>query len=388
VIHRLTRGVIPDKPHTVHEVDGRLTYEHCFTRSGFEAAYTILWHRRPPHWVASEEDLGAHPGFADATWQGPLRRCHYLGGAVPAGESPFLGRRLLLANPDLGVWLGRPQGSDETLVANADGDELHFVHEGSGTLHCPLGELPFQAGDYLSVPRALPHRLLLDRPSLLLTLELRTGLRVPRQYRTPEGQLSMYAPYTHSDFGEPRWPQGGPETLAAPRRLLVQKGGRLTAFELPHDPFDVVGWDGQVWPFTFPIRAFQPKTGLVHLPPTIHTTFAAAGLVVCSFVPRAVDFHPRAIPCPYAHSSPDCDEILFYVDGNFTSRKGVGPASISLHPRGLPHGPHPGTYEASIGSTRTDELAVMVDTDRPLLPTPHAAALEDPAYNRSWVTTP
>jgi len=385
MIHRLTRGQIPDKPHTVFEVDGAMTIEHCFTRAGFEAAYTIMWHRRPPHWTSTEEDLGAHPGFAEAAWEGPLRRSHYLTGSVPEGGTPFLGRRLLLANPDVGVWLGRPTESEPTLVANADGDELHFVHAGSGELHSPLGRLPFRPGDYVAVPRGLPHRLLLDGPAWLLTLDIRTALRLPRQYRTPEGQLSMYAPYTHHDFGEPQWPDGGAETLAAPRRLVVLKGGRLTAFELAHDPFDVVGWDGQVWPFTFPIRAFQPKTGLVHLPPTIHTTFAAPGLVVCSFVPRVVDFHPRAIPCPYAHSSPDCDEILFYVEGNFTSRKGVGPGSVSFHPRGLPHGPHPGTYESSVGTTRTDELAVMVDTDRPLLPTTHARSIEDGAYNRSWV---
>ncbi len=144
------------------------------------------------------------------------------------------------------------------------------------------------------------------------------------------------------------------------------------------------GWDGQLWPFAFPILAYQPKTGQIHLAPTIHTTFAGSGYVVCSFVPRVVDFHDRAIPCPYPHSSPDCDEILFYVEGNFTSRKGVGPGSISFHPRGVPHGPHPGTYEASIGTTRTDELAVMVDTFKPLLPTKHAAAIEDEGYNLGW----
>jgi homogentisate 1,2-dioxygenase len=166
---------------------------------------------------------------------------------------------------------------------------------------------------------------------------------------------------------------------------VVQAAGRLTAFEMTNDGFDVVGWDGQVWPFAFPIRAFQPKTAAVHLPPTIHTTFAGPGYVVGSFVPRVVDFHDRAIPCPYPHSSPDCDEVLFYVEGAFTSRKGIGPASITLHPRGIPHGPHPGTYEASIGTERTDELAVMIDTFKPLLPTEHAQAIEMEDYNLSWV---
>jgi len=385
MIHRLTRGVIPDKPHTGFEVDGRLTFEHCFTREGFDGPYVIMWHREPPHWVEAEEDLGPHPGWAELEWQGPLRRCHYLTGDVPEGGTPFLGRRLLMGNPDVGVWLSRPTETEPTLVANADGDELTFVHAGSGALECPLGIVPFKVHDYVYVPRGLPHRWRLDGPAHLFVTEARNPLRVPSQFRGTEGQLNMFAPYTHHDFVEPQWPDGGPETLTAPRRLLVQNGGRLTAFDMVHDPFDVVGWDGQLWPFAFSIHDYQPKTGQIHLPPTVHVTFAGSGYVVCSFVPRVVDFHDRAIPCPYPHSSPDCDEILFYVEGNFTSRKGIGPGSISLHPRGIPHGPHPGTYEASIGTTRTDELAVMVDTFKPLVPTRHATAIEDSGYNRSWV---
>ena len=385
MIHRLKRGEIPDKPHTVFEVDGKLTYEHCFTRAGFESIHTIMWHRQPPHWVESEEDLGRHPGWAEASSSEPLRRSHYRCERHGGGGSPFLARRLLFANSDIGVWLACPSESEPNLVANADGDELVFVHKGTGRVECPLGVVSFSQHDYLYVPQGLPHRLVIDGPAVLLTMEARSPLRVPKQYRSPEGQLSMYAPYTHHDFREPEWPDGGPESLAASRRLIVQREGRLTALEVTHDPFDVVGWDGQVWPFAFPIRSFQPKTASIHLPPTIHTTFAGNGYVVCSFVPRMVDFSDGAIPCPYPHSSPDCDEILFYVEGNFTSRKGVGPGSLTLHPRGLPHGPHPGTYEASIGTDRTDELAVMVDTFKPLEPTTFAAAIEDLDYNRSWV---
>ncbi len=385
MIHRLHRGVIPRKPHTVFEVDGALSFEHCITRAGFESIYTIAWQRKPPHWFSSEEDLGIHPGWAEAAWEGPLRRCHYLTTELPAGGSPFLGRKLMVANPDIGVWLARPTESEPTLVANADGDELTFVHAGSGRVECPLGVVEFTTHDYVYVPQGMPHRWVLDGPAHLMMMEARSPLRVPKQYRCPEGQLSMYAPYTHHDFVAPAWPDGGPESLEAPRRLVVQSGGRLTAFEFANDPFDVVGWDGQLWPFAFPILAFQPKTSSVHLPPTIHTTFAGEGYVVCSFVPRVVDFGDGAIPCPYPHSSPDCDEILFYVEGNFTSRKGVGPGSISLHPRGLPHGPHPGTYEASIGTKRTDELAVMIDTFKPLVPTAHAAVIEDREYNLGWV---
>jgi len=385
MIHRTFRGLIPDKPHTVHEVDGKLTMEHCLTREGFEDIYTCMWHRQAPHWVTSGTSLGRHPGWGEPVGQDALRRAHFLSAKVPEGGTHLKARIQLLETPDIGVWLARPTETEPTLVTNADGDELTFVHAGSGRVECPLGVLPFGPQDYVYVPQGLPHRWVLDGPAHLLVLECRSRMRVPKQYSTHGGQLSMYAPYTHHDFREPEWPEGGIEAIEGPRTVIVKSHQRLTSFELSHDPFDVVGWDGQIWPFAFPIRAFQPKTGLIHLPPTIHTTFAGNGYVVCSFVPRVVDFHERAIPCPYAHSSPDCDEILFYVEGNFTSRKGVGPGSLTLHPRGLPHGPHPGTYEASIGTTRTDEMAVMVDTYKPFVPTANATTLEDPDYNLSWV---
>lgn len=385
MIHRLQRGVVPAKPHTVLEVGGAVAFEHCFTRHGFDGAYTIMYHATPPHYVAREEALGPHPGLAAANWDGPVRRRHFRTGAASGGAGPFLARRLLLANADIGVWVAAADRDDDTLVGNGDGDEMTFVFRGSGRVESPLGSLRFAAGDYVWVPRALPHRWRLDGPASLLVLEARSGIDLPRQFRNHAGQITMDAPYSHRDFREPEWPDGGPRGLGAPRRLLMQRHGELTAMELVNDPFDVVGWDGQVWPYAFPIRAYQPKAGLVHLPPTSHITFAGRGFVVCSFVPRLVDFHERAIPCPYPHSSVDCDEIIFYVDGNFTSRRGVAPGSITLHPIGVPHGPHPGRYEGSIGAKRTDELAVMVDTFSPLLPTDHARAHEDDGYNQSWL---
>ncbi len=385
MIHRIVRGRVPAKPHIAFEPDGALAFEHCLTRQGFDGAYTIMYHRRPPHWVTADEDRGPHPGWAEARWDGDLQRRHYRTAGVPEGGTPFLGRRLMLANPDLGVWIGRPTESEPTLVANADADELTYVHRGRGRLECPLGVLPFGPEEYLFVPRSLPHRLVLDEPAYLMVMEGRSYIDLPKQFRNPSGQLTMDAPYSHRDFREPEWPADGPASLGAPRRLLVLKNGRLTAFDEANDPFDVIGWDGQVWPFAFPIRAYQPKTGLIHLPPTIHITFAGGGFVVCSFVPRLLDYHERAIPCPYAHSSVHCDEIIFYSDGDFTSRKGIETGSVTLHPPGLPHGPHPGRYEGSIGVKRTDELAVMVDTFKQLLPTEHAAAVEDRGYNLSWI---
>ncbi len=385
MIHRLQRGVVPDKPHTVFKPEGELAYEHPMTRQGVEGPYTIIYPRRPPHWVSATEEMGPLPGAAEAQWDGALRRRHFLTGRLGDGGSPFLARRLVLSNPDLGVWIAHADRDDDTLVQNADADELVFVQTGAGRLDTVLGALPFEAEDYVFIPRTLAHRWRLDAPTSMLVLEGRTYLDIPRQFRNPSGQLRMDAPYTHRDFRAPEWPEGGPRALKAPLRVIVKRGGRLTAFELAHDLFDIYGWDGQVWPFVFPIRAYQPKTGLVHLPPTIHITFAGGGFVVCSFVPRVTDTHPEAIPCPYPHSSPDCDEIIFYVSGNFTSRKGITHGSISLHPTGVPHGPHPGTYEASIGTHRTDELAVMVDTFKPLLPTEHARSIEDAEYNSSWL---
>jgi homogentisate 1,2-dioxygenase len=385
MIHRLQRGIVPAKPHTVLEVDGAIAYEHCFTRRGFEGAFTIMYHRKPPHWVSREEALGPHPGLAPAGWDGGVRRRHFRTGEVGGGGRPFRARRLLMSNHEIGIWVANADRDDDTLVANGDADEMTFVFRGAGRVECPLGVLRFEAGDYVYMPRALAHRWRLDAPASLLVLEARSGIDLPKQFRNHTGQITMDAPYSHRDFREPEWPDGGPHGLDAPRRLLMQRHGELTAMELVNDPFDVVGWDGLVWPYAFPIRAYQPKAGLVHLPPTTHITFAGGGFVVCSFVPRLVDFHERAIPCPYPHSSVDCDEIIFYVDGNFTSRRGVSPGSITLHPIGVPHGPHPGRYEASIGSKRTDELAVMVDTFSPLLPTDHARAVEDAGYNQSWV---
>jgi homogentisate 1,2-dioxygenase len=385
MIHRTYRGQIPKLPHTVFEPEGKLAFEHCFTRQGFDGAYTILYHREAPHWVEGEKDLGEHPGLGGtaAAEDGPLRRAHFQTGGLAGGASPFLARRLLLWNADVGIWYAQASESEPTLVANVDGDELVYVYRGRGRVHSALGDLEFAAEDYVYVPRGLPHRWVLHEPVELLVMEGRSWVDVPRQFRHHTGQLDMGAPYSHRDFGEPEWwPNGRPE---GPRQLVSQRNGRLTELTLANDPYDVYGWDGQVWPFTFPIRSFRPKTGLVHLPPTIHTTFAGGGFVVCSFVPRMVDTHEAAIPCPYAHSSVDCDEVIFYVEGSFTSRKGITSGSVTLHPAGIAHGPHPGTYEASVGTKRTEELAVMIDTFKPLAVTDHAWAVEDRDYNTSWV---
>jgi homogentisate 1,2-dioxygenase len=387
MIDRMQLGVVPAKPHTVHRVDGELTFEECFTRQGFDGAYSILYHRRHPArssgWSAS--DRGWKPPQPAATDQ--LSRRHYVTPKLPSGGTMIDGRVPLLFNSDVHLLVSRPDRSDDTYLANGDGDELHFVHEGSGRIESMFGVLPFKAGDYVFLPRSTIHRWVIDQAAFVFTIEARTFIDVPKNFRNASGQLRMDAPYSHRDFGRPQWPAGGLDkaSAAGPRTIVAKKGGRFSQYTHPGPILDIVGWDGFTWPFTFAIEKYQPKTGLVHLPPTIHTTFAGGRFVVCSFVPRLTDTHDQAIPCPYPHSSVDCDEVLFYVRGNFTSRRGVGPGSISLHPAGVVHGPQPGAYEASIGTKRTDELAVMIDTFSPLQPTTAAAAIEDPGYMSSWV---
>ncbi len=276
-----------------------------------------------------------------------------------------------------------PTAEDPVYFANGDADDLYFVLQGGGLLRCPLGDLRFTAGDYLYVPRGLLHRLQPDPgPQRWLSLELPGALRLPSQWRNETGQLRMDAPYCHRDVRrvELRGPQD--EGL---REVVVKRGGAFHGFVHAASPLDVVGWDGSLYPFAFPILSFQPRAGLVHLPPTWHGTFAAPGVLVCSFVPRVLDFHPEAVPCPYPHASVDVDEVIFYARGEFTSRRGVGQGSISHHPAGTTHGPHPGAYEGSLGVRTTDELAVMLDCHRPLAATAQALAAEDPEYQDSFL---
>lgn len=363
-------------------------YEEMFTREGFDGPFSTFYHRYPvtAHREVAETSRGHAPPVVDESAAHPLRRRLYDSGMLPAGGKPFEQRVPVLFNQDLVVFLARPTETDDAYFANGDGDELWFIHEGEAQIESPCGMLGVQAGDYVFVPRGMIHRWhVASKEMRLLGFEATGGVHVPRQFRNPVGQLRLDAPYSHRDFVVP---DGRCMALDAeptgPGELFIKRRGRYTRIALERPPMDVVGWDGFVYPFAFAIEKYQPKTGSVHLPPTIHTTFAGRGFLVCSFVPRVTDTHPDAIPCPYPHSSVDCDELILYLRGNFTSRRGVGPGCISLHPAGLAHGPHPGAYEASIGTKRTDEMAVMVDTFAPLLPTAQAANLERRDYHDSW----
>ena len=386
MLERRSSGHVPEAPHTQFTAkNGQLLHEHCITRRGFEGAYTIAYHERRPHELepAPEPPVSLPP--ADRRPERLLRR-HYLSPSSPLSFESFPRHRgRVLENADVAVSLAMPTRSDPFYFANADGDELYFIHSGSGTLRTLLGDIEYRAGDYVYVPRSLLHRFVLDGVGQhWLILELRQPLTIPRGYRNDVGQLRLDAPYGHRDF---RGPVLGPPRDENLRDLWLKADGSLQKYRLPHSPLDVVGWDGSLYPFAFSIDAFRPKVGKLHLPPPAHATFEAPGVLICSFVPRPLDFHEQAVPCPYPHSSVDVDEVLFYSRGDFTSRRGVGPGSISHHPRGIPHGPHPGAYEASIGAKHTDELAVMLDCAQPLTRSALAESLEDPRYHGSFVAS-
>ena len=385
MIERRQAGTVPRKHHIqLRDAEGHLCFEECLTRDGFDGPYTILYHRGRPH---AQKPVDTNHGWLApqvAAHERPLRKRHYRAQSLPAANQPPIDARVpLLYNSDVVLGVLKPAGADPVYFSNGDGDDLYYVHEGGGLLRSMVGDLRFSQGDYVYVPRGLVHRFVLDdQPQFWVSIEAAGSLGPLKQFRNDVGQLRMDAPYSHRDFRYPELKGPLDEGL---RTTVVKRAGAFHGFQTEGSPLDVVGWDGTVYPWAFPILNFQPRVSTVHLPPTWHGTFATRGALVCSFVPRLVDFHPEAIPCPYPHASVSCDEFIFYASGNFTSRKGVGPGSISHHPAGIPHGPHPGAYEKSIGAQRTDELAVMLDTYQPLHPTPAALGLEDAAYHDSFL---
>jgi homogentisate 1,2-dioxygenase len=381
-------GSLPSKRHISfrHEPSFRgegIYYEEVVTTAGFGRAYSICYHLRPPTRVRQVEAAGA---VNFETVPEPALRHHHLktGNLKPAGD-PITGRVPLLVNDD--VILGRccPAQAQAELFRNATADEVLFVHQGQGTLHTMFGPLPFRPFDYIVIPRCTTYRLEFNagtQPDLLV-IEAAGNVVIPPRYLNPDGQLRLGAPYYERDLHGPREPNvvDREEEVS----VLIKDGRRLTRYVMAHHPFDVVGWDGLIYPFTFNADDFEPITGTIHQPPPVQQTFEAPGFVVCTFAPRMLDTHPEAIKVPYAHSNVQADEVLYYVRGRFGSRRGVERASFTLHPRGIPHGPHPGTIVASREMTRTDELAVMVDTLRPLTLTRQALDFDDPSYPYSWL---
>jgi homogentisate 1,2-dioxygenase len=381
-------GSIPRKRHIEHRVSPGykgegIYYEEVVTTAGFGRAYSILYHVQPPTRVRQIEPAGSCA--VEVVPQAMLRHHHLKTLQLPAAGDPITGRVPLLHNRDVTLSRCRPVQAQEELYRNADADEVIFVHKGSGTLSSPFGPLPFRPFDYIVIPRATTYQIAFDadvQPDLLI-IESAGSVGLPARYVNPDGQLKLGAPYSERDL------HGPTGTLQVDRdqdtTVLVKDGARLTRYTLAAHPFDVVGWDGFVYPYTFNADDFEPLTGTIHLPPPVQQTFEAPGFVVCTFAPRMLDTHPQAVKVPYAHSNIQADEVLYYVRGRFGSRRGVEESSFTLHPRGIPHGPHPGTIVASRSVTRTDELAVMVDTVQPLLLTQQALTYDDPHYPLSWL---
>jgi homogentisate 1,2-dioxygenase len=385
----LSLGSIPPKRHTAHRTqpgyrNEGIYYEEVVSTQGFSRAYSIAYHLRPPTRVRKAEPAGNWP--VEHVEQPALRHHHLKTGGIPTKGDPVTGRVPLLTNNDVTLWRCRPASPQAELYRNAIADEVIFVHKGSGTLRTMLGTQPVRPFDYVVVPRCTTY--LLDfqpgqQPDLLV-IESAGTVGFPTRYLNPDGQFRLGAPFCERDLHGPT--KLAPNDSESDITVLIKDGSRLTRYTLAGHPFDVVGWDGCVYPFTFNAADFEPITGTVHQPPPIHQTFeSAGGFVVCTFAPRMLDTHPDAIKVPYAHSNVESDEVLYYVRGKFGSRRGVEESSFTLHPHGIPHGPHPGTISASKDMTRTDELAVMVDTFRPLYLTRQAIELDDPNYPYSWL---
>jgi homogentisate 1,2-dioxygenase len=380
-----TLGQIPHKRHTqFRQPDGSLYHEELMGLRGFSGSKSLLYHLHPPTEVVRiDGSCAADVPFADP---GPLRHRLLHTEGLPQEGDAVQGRVPLLANQDVMMSVVRPSRPMAYWYRYAHGDEAIFVHEGTGTLESQFGTLLYGPGDYVVIPTGVIWRMLPD-PGVsqrMLVVESAGGhIEPPRRYINNYGQFLESAPYAERDIRPPESLVTHDE--AGEFEVRVKARGQISRYIYARHPLDVVGWDGHVWPFAFNIRDFEPITGRVHQPPPVHQTFEGPGFVLCSFVPRLFDYHPQSIPAPYNHSNVDSDEVIYYVEGDFMSRRGVGSASLTVHPNGIPHGPHPGTYEGSIGKSRTDELAVMVDTFHPLKLTTHAVALEDEHYPFSWL---
>lgn len=380
--HYIRRGEVPRKRHVqFRQPDGSLYAEEVFGTRGFSGPMSLLYHRHPPTQVAEFEPLGCNRPRESADQS--LRHRHWRTARFEPEGDPVTGRRPLLFNEDVCISVCRPAETMDYLYKNADGDDLLYVHEGSGTLETMFGDLPYEPGDYLVIPRGTIYRMAAEpRETRLLVIESPAPFETPRRYRNEWGQLLEHAPFCERDF---RLPDLGPPKKADGLvEVRIKARWQLNRYRYPFHPFSLAGWDGCVYPWAFHIRDFEPITGSLHMPPPIHQTFETRNFVVCSFCPRMLDTHPEAIPIPYNHSNLDSDEVLFYCNDHFGSRKGIETGSVTLHPLGLPHGPQPGAVEASLGKTRTEELAVMVDTFRPLRVAEGAQAFEDPDYALSW----
>jgi len=382
IYHHL--GKFPNKRHTqFRKANGELYHEELFGTIGFDGMSSLLYHLHPPTQIRSiDEPVDLRPNVGVAQNISPRK---LIGFEIAPNEDYLDSRIPLMVNQDIHIGLAAPTKSLTTyFYKNADADEMLFIHKGKGVLRTFLGQLPFEPGDYIIIPRGMIYQIDFDSTdNRLLFAESFNPIYTPKRYRNWFGQLLEHSPFCERDYVLPRNLETFDEK--GDFKIKIKKEGFLHTLHYVNHPFDVVGWDGYNYPFGFSIHNFEPITGRIHQPPPVHQTFESKGFVICSFCPRLYDYHPESIPAPYNHSNIDSDEMLYYVDGDFMSRKGIAPGNISLHPSGIPHGPHPGTYEGSIGKTETQELAVMIDTFGPLQLTKEALSLEDASYLTSWL---
>lgn len=377
-------GKIPPKRHTqFRKPNGELYYEQLFGTVGFDGMYSNMYHAHRPTMV--KEIKGQYSVAPKIALSNHVKSYRLFGFDVAAEADYLDSRKIVLTNSDCHITLAAPTDkTQDYFYKNTDSDELLFVHRGSGKLRTHMGNLSFKYGDYLLIPRGMIYKIDFDTSdNRLFIVESRRPIYTPKRYRNWFGQLLEHAPYCERDIRKPQ----ELETYEELGDFLIKIKKKDEIFDIVYasHPFDVVGYDGYNFPYAFSIHDFEPITGRIHQPPPVHQTFETDAFVVCSFVPRLYDYHPLSIPAPYNHSNIDSDEVLYYVDGDFMSRNDVKPGNISLHPAGIPHGPHPGAYERSIGKTETKELAVMVDTFKPLQVTEEAMKIADELYHQSWL---
>ncbi len=376
-------GSLPQKRHTqFKKPDGSLYYEEVFGTEAFSGVYSTLYHYNPPTQVAEIRKL---KDLAITPWHPDVHRHHHVRTRnIETGGNLIEARQPLFYNNDVFVSSARPTKGMDCFFRNAQGDELYFVHEGKGVLESIFGVIPFHEGDFIVIPRGTTYKTTLETGACrFLIVESAGPVEIPKRYRNDYGQLTELAPFCDRDFRRPE------KLVTHDKRgdfqVQVKIENSLMSYTFPFHPFDVVGWDGYLYPWIFNVNDFEPITGRVHQPPPVHQTFEAPGFDVLAFVPRKLDYHPKAIPIPYNHSNIDSDEILYYVSGDFSSRKGIEIGSFTLHRRGVHHGPQPGALEASLGKDATNELAIMIETRHPLKVTALAEKLDDPNYPFSWI---
>lgn len=377
-------GSIPAKRHIqFRKPNGDLYAEELVSTEGFNSVYSLIYHCHPPTLVKDiAEPWSVEPKVA---MEKNMQNRSFITFNTAPEEDYIKSRKVLLLNNDISIGVAAPtKGTEDYFFKNTDCDEVLFVHEGTGCLRTIYGRIDFEYGDYIVIPRGTIYQIHFnDAKNRLLVMESHSPVYPPKRYQNSMGQLLEHSPYCERDIKLPHSLETHDEQ--GDFKVMIKKQNMIYPYTLATHPFDAIGWDGYLYPFAFSIHNYEPITGRLHMPPPIHQTFEGRGYVICSFVPRLYDYHPQSIPAPYNHSNVDSDEILYYVDGDFMSRKHVERGMITLHPKGIPHGPHPGTVEKSIGAKETKELAVMIDPFYPLMITEDALKVEDPGYWKTWV---